>query len=125
MLLKYRACLSYDAWRQVCMHYMFLVERILPVEEACSAQSGQRGAQSQAGSVHGPSREYVTGGSSRVKGRNQHHSWSAANPVVPAPAAGEKPEVMAWALLPAAHGAMQQLVHGVLHRLLHQAPPSV
>ena len=134
MLLKYRACLPYDAWHQVCMHYMFLVNRLLPVEEACSAQNSQNGAHSLAESVHGCSRETVTGGDSSVKGCDssecdytcyQHHNWTAANAVFPAPAAGERTEVMAWALLPAAHGAMQQLVHGVLHRLLHQPPPSV
>ena len=134
LLLKYRACLPYDAWRQVCLHYMFLVRRLLPVEDACSAQGAQRAAQSQAGSVHGSSRESVAGGRSHVEGCNsseydytcyQHHNWTAANAVVPAPAAGEGTEVMAWALLPAAQGAMQQLVHGVLHRLLHQPPPAV
>ena len=134
MLLKYRACLPYDAWRQVCLHYMFLVLRVLPDEESCSAGKRQSGAQSQAEPVHGSSRESVAGAGSRVEGlnisgyeytRSQHHSWTTANAMVPAPAVGERLEVMAWKLLPAAQGAMQQLVHGVLHRLLHQSRPSV
>ena len=136
MLLKYRACLPFDAWRQVCMHYMFLVERLLLAEEASSEKHGRSGAQSQATSLHESARESVVAEHSRVEGstgssseyeytRYQHHSWTASNAVVRAPAEGQGPEVMAWALLPAAQGPMLQLMHGVLHRLLHQVPRSV
>lgn len=55
----------------------------------------------------------------------QHHTWNAANAVVPAPVAGEGPEVMAWALVPVGKAALPLVVHCVLHRLLHLGPPSV
>ena len=143
MLLTYRARLPYDAWRQVCMHYMFLVERMILAEEADSAHKDQSIARRPSGSMDVSTGEPVLGDlsySENVNGRDvlhenpephlgymsaQCHTWTADNAIVPAPAAGEGPEMMEWALVPAGKAALQQVVHGALHRLLHQAPTSV
>ena len=142
MLLKYRARLPYDVWRKVCMHYMFVVERMLPAEDANSVNKDQSIAQKPSGAVDVSTRESVLGDLSHSENVNahvlhecpaphldymssQHHTETAVNAVVPAPAAGEGPEMMEWALVPAGKAALQQVVHGALHRLLHQAPTSV
>ena len=143
MLLKYRARLPYDVWRKVCMHYMFVVERMLPAEDANSVNKDQSIAQKPSGAADVSTRESVLGDlslSENVNGRDvlhenpephlgymsaQCHTWTADNAIVPAPAAGEGSEMMEWALVSAGKVALQQVVHGLLHRLLHQATASV
>ena len=135
LLMRYRACLPYHAWRQVCMHFMSLLEGLLPPEDA-SVNYRQNTGHSHTGALHVSSEESVEGHPSRSESsddnttehdytRCQHHAWTVADAVVPAPAPDERPEEMAWDLLPAAETAMYQVMQGVLHRLLHQPLPSV
>ena len=135
LLMRYRACLPYHAWRQVCMHFMYLLDQGLPPEDGISA-SRHYTQHSQTGALQASSEEAVRRHVLRSESLDDKtteydyttpllHACIAAHAVVPAPAADELPEEMTWDLLPAATVAIQQVMHGVLHRLLHQPPPSV
>ena len=118
------------------MHFMYLLEGLLPSEDGNSVNNCQNAEHSQTGAQHVSSEEAVQGPLLRAESsddnttehdytRSQHHAWTADIAVVTAVLADGLPEEMAWDLLPAAERAMHQVMHGVLHRLLHQPPPSV
>ena len=136
LLMRYRTFLPYDAWLQVCMHFMYLLEGLLPPDDAYSVHHRDNAEHSHTEALHVPSEEVVEGHISRSESldddvtdhdytRSQRLAWTAKNAVVLAKAPNERPEEMAWDLLPAAIQAMHQVMHCVLHRMLHQPPPSV
>ena len=136
LLMRYRACLPYDTWRQVCMHFMYLLEGLLPPDGANSVNYREHKEHPHTGTLHVSSDEAVQNHLTRFGSVDdnttehdytqcQHHAWFAAHAVVPAPASSQLPEEMAWDLLPTAQVAMQKVMYGVLHRLLHQPHPSV